>query len=150
MTSCDALQKLTTVSEIPAPVSIMSASTALPSSLKAFINPVCSAGVRFAILFMPEDAGIIFIFDGPSTIISSSDLSPLTTCERSYSVFKPNKTSTFAMPKSASSNNTSFFCLAMDMAKLTDILVLPTPPLPLLIAIVFNGLGSTIRRKLSA
>ena len=42
----------------------------------------------------------------------------------------------FAIPKSASNNSVSLFCKARLKERFTDIVVLPTPPLPEAIAIV--------------
>ena len=49
--------------------------------------------------------------------------------------FVPNKTCTLARPKSASNKRTFFPVWPSEIARLTAVLVLPTPPLPLVTAI---------------
>ena len=48
----------------------------------------------------------------------------------------PNNICELAIPRSASSSNVSLFCNAKHIERFTEMVVLPTPPLPEAIAIV--------------
>ena len=61
--------------------------------------------------------------------------SPFNTFERLNSGLTPSKTWEFAIPKSVSSSKTSLDNFLNAMDKFTDIVVFPTPPFPLVIAI---------------
>jgi len=76
---------------------------------------------------------------GPWSNTSRSSQRPSTTSARVNFGVKPSKTSTFASPRSASINRTRLPSSANAMDKLTDTLVLPTPPLPPVTAITCTG-----------
>ena len=61
------------------------------------------------------------------------------TSARVYLGITPNITSTLARPKSASKIITFFPSLLSQTARLTDVLDLPTPPLPLVMVITRAG-----------
>src|SRR3569832_2716584 len=150
MTSCAALVKAMTLSAMPAAVSISSTSMRCLSSLKARIKPACSTGVRFAIRWIPDDAGMILMPPGPSSTISSSVRAPLMPSAKVYEDRSPSSTSTLARPKSASSNVTLFPDCASAIARFTEVLVLPSPPLPHVTAMTLTGRGRTLCRRPSA
>ena len=83
---------------------------------------------------MPELPGTTLMPPGPSARISGILRSPWITCCRLYSEFRPSRTSTFASPRSASSSTTSFPRIASAMDRFTLVVVLPTPPFPLVTA----------------
>ena len=150
MMSCEAFEKLNTMSEIPAAVSTISTSICERSSLKARIRPACCVGDNSAIDCVPDVAGAIFIPCGPVTNTSSSVHSPESTWDKFFSTRKPNITSTLARPRSASRTITRLPCFAMAIAVFNVMFVLPTPPLPPVTAITLINRDCFIFLKLLA
>ncbi|MNQ98959.1 hypothetical protein D3C85_1146790 [compost metagenome] len=138
-TSWAARTKLTTDSPIPAAVSITSTSRLSPMSLNAWIRPACWAGLRCTMLWVPEAAGTIRMPPGPCSNTSRSSQRPSITSASVRLGVSPSNTSTFANPRSASSNITRLPSSARARDKFTDTLVLPTPPLPPVTAITCTG-----------
>src|SRR4051794_16792867 len=99
---------------------------------------------------LPDAAGTTRKPHGAVTITSSSAHSPFTTCSRVKRALRPSSTSTFARPKSASSNIVLRPWAASAAPRFTATTVLPTPPLPPVIAITLTGCGVPSRRKPAA
>ena len=101
-------------------------------------------------LTLPEVAGTTRKPDDAVRITSSSAHSPLTTCSRFRRAFMPSSTSTFASPKSASSSIVLRPSAASAAPRLTAVSVLPTPPLPPVMATTLTLRGALRRRKPAA
>ena len=91
---------------MPAAVSITSTSMPEPIALKAWISPACSRRLSEAIDCVPEDAGMMRMPPGPSSMMSSRPQSPASTSARLRLGRRPSSTSTLASPRSASSSTT--------------------------------------------
>ncbi len=138
-TSCAARTKLTTESPIPAAVSMISTSISSPISLNAWISPACCRDDSCTMLWVPDAAGTMRMPPGPWMSTSRRSHSPAITSARVRLLVRPSSTSTLAKPRSASSSTTRRPRSARASARLTDTLVLPTPPLPPVTAITCTG-----------
>ena len=112
---------------------IMSASESLEN---------CSANLsscsteRFAILEKPFAPAINLNPNSVGVTISCISFCLLTTCIKLYCGTAFKSTLIFASPKSPSIKMTFFPCCAYPIAIFTEIFVLPTPPFPLVTAII--------------
>ncbi len=97
----------------------------------------CCSGASVTQLATPEAPGIMCIPAGPLTSISASVFSPLRRCSKVYCGATPSKMLMFARPVSASRLHTLSPLKANVIARFTAILLLPTPPFPLVRASVF-------------
>ena len=85
--------------------------------------------------WIPEEDGIILMFSGPERRICVNDFSPFKTCDKLNSGRNPSMTLILAKPRSASKSNTFFPFLDKAIDRLMEVLLFPTPPFPLVIAI---------------
>ena len=144
-TSCAAKINSITYLLKPAPVSIiiMSASSLTRPSLRWIF--LCSLRFTFSAVSKPATPEIYFTPAKPSSTTSSSSISSSSKSTILRLVTRPIKTLTFAIPISASISKTFLPAVCIAIAKLTAKLVLPTPPLPLVIAItlVFSSTSNS-------
>src|SRR6185503_1831988 len=89
----------------------------------------------------PDAPGTTVTPYGDSTMISSSERSPASTCAIVWRGERPRNTSTLARPRSPSSSSTRLPVEPSAVARFTATLVLPTPPLPPVTAITCTGPG---------
>ena len=142
-----AWQNRATFSAIPAAVSTTRTSGWLCSCEKAEIIAACEACGRSAIVRSPDEAGTMRTPDGPVMMACSSCASPRIKCARLQAGCKPSRTSTLARLRSASMSMTLRPRCASATDRLTETLVLPTPPLPLVTAMTLVGLAATASRS---
>ncbi len=105
------------------------------SSSKRWIIENTWSLVRFASSLMPEPPDINPIFSGPYVIISSMLFPRYIKSARLYLGRIPSMISMLARPKSASKTTTRLPRRPSWIAKFTERLVFPTPPLPLVTVI---------------
>ena len=124
-----------TTSEMPAPVSSSSTSKRGIRVRTTCKNSSRTSGVRREYSTMPEPASSTEKPPGALTIASSRVALPVNTSCSVTLGCRFSTTSRLARPRSASSTRTRWPLLARAAARLADTKVLPTPPLPLVIAI---------------
>ena len=132
--------KSRTLAETPAPVS-MSMISATSSSSVIFLNK--NARCRSFRLFMattPDPPDINPISKGPCVMMSEIFMFLYTTSFKVCLGTCPNMTSTFASPKSASKTITFLPRRDNATARFVDTEDLPTPPLPLVMAMTLEDL----------
>ena len=93
---------------------------------------------RAVISCTPEAAGRIFMRPGPGMTMSASNFSPRITCDRLNCGVRPSRTSRLPKPRSASKTSTFFPKRHRVKPRLATMLVLPTPPLPLVMAMILG------------
>ena len=105
-------------------------------SLKLLIILCLSRSLKFnkLLIAFPPETNLRLSLVVVITFVNSE--LPLIKSSKESLGFIPNKICALAIPRSASKRSVSFFCNARLKAKLTAIVVLPTPPLPEVIAIV--------------
>lgn len=130
-----AAAKVITPLPTPAPVSITTMSTVRSSSRSCSTSRRCSATWRFAMRPTPDAPGSGRSRPGAGTTTSLSRRAPRTTDSSVCSGLNPQRTSAFAMPRSASRRQVFRPRRAKPIASPTERLLLPTPPLPLVTAI---------------
>jgi hypothetical protein len=130
-----------TTSEMPAPVSSSTRSKRGATASITFCSCSRTSGVMREYSTMPDPASSTEKPPGAGRMASSSELLPVNT---SCSVILGNRfstTSRLARPRSASSTSTFWPWRASAAARLALTKVLPTPPLPLVMAVMRDRLG---------
>src|SRR5690606_9475622 len=127
---------------MPAAVSMTIASSGTSSWLKACTRPTCSAGLSSVMWRLPDAAGTTHMPAGPLISVSRNSQRPANTSARVNFGDRPSSTSMLARPRSVSSSRVRCPALLSASARLTDTLVLPTPPFPLATAMTRTGFAA--------